>query len=768
MTFPSERGRIQPPDLDDRTWQDLVDEIKTLIPRYAPQWTDHSPSDPGIALIELFAWLVEGLIYRLNRVPDKNYLAMLKILGVTRNPPTPAMTYLTFTNPTDQIDLIRHVAAGSQFQTPGSEQQRPIVFETDDDVDVSPLNLEGAVVLQAANGAPAMATDFTISVLGSTRGRPTEKISLTVAPAQTTQICLGFKLPATLKDGDQPLVRLALRLYQSAPAAVLPDGAAGPGAQPLQLSLSGCFSSSDQTDPLSWPTAIDGKDIWTDQTADLQRDGDVELTLPSTWTQQRPVKPNLDAPPPIPVWSNLAVDQVLNSDALWWVGLRLTTTTATPVAIGIDRILFNSAAAHNALTIGAPEDLGASTGEPFQVFSLSSYPLYTPFGADTAPPDLIVEVSDGTDGVWRSWTQVDELPPEPLEVYLCNLITGEISFGDIDSSTGRPHAPANSTGAATGHGLIPAKGSKIRASRYRAVAGGSSGNVRPRTVTDIGKDAGGQAVNGVTVTNHGPGFDGSDEEAVDETLLRAPDVLKSHDRAVTADDYEVLARQATTDVAIARCLAPALHSDTNIQIGGNPAWQNGDPWTFAGIVRAPGSVHVIIVPDQGDAIARPEPSRALLDQVQHYLDEKRDVTAVLQVHGPYYVPIQVTATIRIWPQASNAGATEDNVKKDTTNKINAYLHPTRGGLDGHGWQPGQSVYVADLYRAIALPEETGYIENLQVAPMQPLYIPGVKVADFQRPFAPFPKNPASSVRIADYELVCAAGSHVVTPKKVDT
>ena len=60
MTFESSRGRIMPPNLDDRTWQDLVDEMTGLIPKYAPQWTDRNPSDLGIALIELFAWLAEA------------------------------------------------------------------------------------------------------------------------------------------------------------------------------------------------------------------------------------------------------------------------------------------------------------------------------------------------------------------------------------------------------------------------------------------------------------------------------------------------------------------------------------------------------------------------------------------------------------------------------------------------------------------------------------------------------------------------------------
>ena len=75
MTFTSTRGRIQPPTLDDRTWQDLVDEMLALKNAYAPGWTDDSPSDIGRTLIELFAWLVEGVIYRLDQVPDKHYLA---------------------------------------------------------------------------------------------------------------------------------------------------------------------------------------------------------------------------------------------------------------------------------------------------------------------------------------------------------------------------------------------------------------------------------------------------------------------------------------------------------------------------------------------------------------------------------------------------------------------------------------------------------------------------------------------------------------------
>ncbi len=68
------------PDLDDRRYVDLVEEARAFIPTYAPEWTDHNASDPGITLIEMFAYLSEMLIYRLNRVTDANRRAFLRLL----------------------------------------------------------------------------------------------------------------------------------------------------------------------------------------------------------------------------------------------------------------------------------------------------------------------------------------------------------------------------------------------------------------------------------------------------------------------------------------------------------------------------------------------------------------------------------------------------------------------------------------------------------------------------------------------------------------
>ncbi len=72
------------PQLNDRDFASLMDEVRALIPRYNPRWTNYNLSDPGITLLELFAWLSEQMLYRVNRIPLQNFDAFLKLLGVTR------------------------------------------------------------------------------------------------------------------------------------------------------------------------------------------------------------------------------------------------------------------------------------------------------------------------------------------------------------------------------------------------------------------------------------------------------------------------------------------------------------------------------------------------------------------------------------------------------------------------------------------------------------------------------------------------------------
>ncbi len=69
------------PNLDDRTYDELVEEARALIPSLCPEWTDHNPSDPGITLIELYAWLTEMILFRVNRVPRANVETFLRLLN---------------------------------------------------------------------------------------------------------------------------------------------------------------------------------------------------------------------------------------------------------------------------------------------------------------------------------------------------------------------------------------------------------------------------------------------------------------------------------------------------------------------------------------------------------------------------------------------------------------------------------------------------------------------------------------------------------------
>lgn len=87
---------MQSPNLDDRTFKDLVEAAKLRIRQRCPEWNDLSPGDPGIVLLEAFAFLTETMIYRLNRIPEKAYIEFLKLIGVRLIPPSAAQVTLLF------------------------------------------------------------------------------------------------------------------------------------------------------------------------------------------------------------------------------------------------------------------------------------------------------------------------------------------------------------------------------------------------------------------------------------------------------------------------------------------------------------------------------------------------------------------------------------------------------------------------------------------------------------------------------------------------
>lgn len=735
--FTSSRGRIDPPDLDDRAWADLVAELRALIPTYAPGWTDHNPSDLGITLIELFAWLGESILYRLNQTPVKNYVAFLNLLGIVRAPALPAETYLTFETTTTGVI----VPTGTQVQTPAAGTDQPIVFETDEPVSLLPTTLAAALAIgpYPAAAASATYTDARSSLIGP----PTERVRLTLPAGRSSIVALGFRTAVTAE--------LSLRFLLDQPL-------------PTQAGVQVAWTYGDRpagrppTEPLAWPVVpglVDG-------TLGLTRGGVVRLTVPATWAAQRAAAPI--GVPADQAWSNVTpatADQAV-TDELFWLGMRLTNPGGTPITLGIERLLFNSAPAQAAVTIRVPELLGTSTGAAFQIFPLAHRPVFRGSSIDPDYDHVVVQVGTGLAPTWETWERVDQLSAGDARQYVLQPTTAEVRFGNFDAQ----HPD--------GHGRIPPPGSSIRALSYRYVSAGAAGNVAAARLTDLGTTVVGSPPPGVTrVINLGPAVGGVDEEPIEDTIARAPEEIKVRNRAVTAEDYEFLARDPSF-VTLTRCLEPRFHKTAST--AAPPLWKVGDPWTYAGIERARGNVTVIVVPDQGLDVGQPEPSVEQLAEVQGYVDQRRDLTAKLSVIGPRYLPIAVTVAIMVWPAAIQAGLDQAGLVADTRSRIRQILHPTRGGPDGTGWRIGQSVFTSDLFPALQPAPDIGFISELKITATIPAYHfppinPGGTMTNWEwADERPFDLGTGTSVRLADYELVCAApdGAHrITTPKLLD-
>ena len=666
MIEPSDRGRITPPNLDDRTWADLVAEMTGLIDRYTDGWTDRSPSDIGMTLVELFGWLGESVIYRLNRVPEKNYLAFLRLMGVTRVPARPARTHLRFTATQGPVSI----RTGTQAQTPAQDGEEPVVFETDEDVLVLPIALRAALLVDGGT------TDVTTAVVGP----PATRRSITVPPdGGEVRLLLGFDAATTEE------IRLGVRLFR--PVTDL-------DAVTARWTFSGSPAPADFPEV---PGVVDG-------TEGLRHDGTVRLSVPATWTDH--------AVAPL-------------TEKRFWLGLVVRNGSATEVPVGLDRVLFNAASARTALTLRTPEVLGTSDGGRFRSFALTRRPLHR--RPDSAAPyaDLKVEVGTGTPPVWTTWTLVDDPPPEATTVFWADPVTGEIRFGGRDAT----HP--------TDIGDAPPAGAEIRAT-YRYVAAGQAGDVAAGQITTIAGGPRGEQIGGVTVVNPWAADGGVDEEPLAQTLRAAPERLVVRDRAVTVDDYEALVPRASDDVRIWRCLPPRL------RVTDDPA----SAWQLGGINRAPGVVNVIVVPDHGRDVPRPRPTPELVGAVRRFLDRRRDLLAQVEVTGPRYLPVVVTAELRLWPRGSpdEMAALNGAVRDDVLAALERFLHPVHGGPDGTGWRIGQPVLSSDVFRAIKPQDDVGYVASVQVDAGPPDH-PGDRV--------PTTKTGAS-VRPDDYQLVCAA------------
>ena len=145
------------PKLDDRTFAQLMSEAKARLKASTTEWTDTSPSDPGIVLLELYAFLTETMIARLNRLPDKAYIAFLNLLGVTLQPPAAAHVELVFTKTQQMARRVVEIPVGTQVTARGGGAGEPPIFITEEPLRIGgndPSGTVTAVHAQQIEGEP--------------------------------------------------------------------------------------------------------------------------------------------------------------------------------------------------------------------------------------------------------------------------------------------------------------------------------------------------------------------------------------------------------------------------------------------------------------------------------------------------------------------------------------------------------------------------------------------------------------------------------------
>lgn len=710
-------GRLDSLNLDDRTWQDIVDEAKALIPKYAPEWTDHNPSDLGITLIELFAWIVEGMIYRLNRVPEKNFIEFLNLLGVTRDPAAPASTFLTYRLAPGTPPL--KINKGSLAATQQTEKEEGIVFETDADLRVLPINLKTALFVRKIDDKIESQ-----NVIANLIDSPLSRMPFSIPATGSTMILLGFD---SKTDEDISLLFGFEKLVKKDKE----------GNIPIEITW---LYPEDNSEPMQTEETWTGIGKATDGTNNFQRNGSVSLKVPDSWTKQNPND-----------WASLHEKSEIRkiNQALFWIGLKISNSQSDELNIVIQYILFNSVSATNAITITQPEFLGISNGKRFQSFELKNRPLFKRPGAKNPYDHLEIEIREpqvgGGFGLWDTWKLRDDFDKGPGNYFRLNPVTGTISFGNYDPAT-----------SPEGYGTIPPVDSEIRATKYRYVVGGVKSNVPPNTINSIRTPIPGV----ISVTNPGAAKGGLDEEDIEETKRRGPEILRNRYRAVTVEDYEYLAREATTAVKKVRCLPPRMFTKYDDLSG---EVKEGVPWTFGNLDRSNGSINVIIIPDAPLSDHTPTPSEELLQEVSDYLDERRTVASKLCVTYPRYLPINVTVNINVWKKAVDDQLIPDpNLSDYCKNKIDAaikeFLHPILGGPDGKGWEVGQHITISTLFDYIKPSSEIGFISSLSIKALKPLY------EDPKRPpgFPIGEEGEGVWVKLADYEIICSADDHKIT------
>ena len=195
------------PNLDDRDYAALLRDAKALVPTLAPEWTDLSPGDPGVALLELFSFLTESMLFRLNRLPEKAYVELLNLVGVKLGPPAVAKTELVFSLKAAAPQALT-IRRGTRVTT--TRPNGP-VFVVADDV-VIPA---GATEVRAAG----LHCELEDDALGSGNGGAGQRFTVAHAPivldsGELGDLYVGVEATETELGERVPSVRMGSTTYR--------------------------------------------------------------------------------------------------------------------------------------------------------------------------------------------------------------------------------------------------------------------------------------------------------------------------------------------------------------------------------------------------------------------------------------------------------------------------------------------------------------------------------------------------------------------------
>jgi predicted phage baseplate assembly protein len=616
------------PNLDDRDFQQLVDDAKRLVQQRCPSWTDHNVSDPGVTLIEAVAQMIDQLIYRLNRVPDLNYIKFLELIGVELRPPAASRGQVTFwlSAPQPQTVLVR---SESQVATPRTDISDPVVFSTTRQLDIVPCSFVHALVQPNRSPGPSPMEDRTLTL-----GREPRPEFVERGESDPQRGFEAFsKVPVV---GDAMMVGLSAAVPSCAVLLRFNCPVSGEGIDPRRP-------------PRVWEAWTDegwvACEVGEDGTGGLNKPGDVVLHVPDN--HQAWIPPGFKP-----------ADNKQNG----WLRCRLIEPAKdkpfyrkSPRIYDIEAHTIGGTAPMVNAEVVRSEVLGRSDGTPAQTFPLQRRPVV----ASDAPLSLTVLAGEDE----QQWTEVRHFALSGADDrhFRVDAYAGEVQFGP---------AIRGARGELIRHGEIPPRGAALRLEAYQA-GGGQAGNVARGQVRLLKT-----SIPYVSrVENRIPAIGGAEAETLSNAKARGPLLLRSRGRAVTAEDFEELARDVAPDAARVRCIPEA---------------------------GATSGVRVLVVPhavsDEVGQIERADldPPWQVLERISNSLDERRLVGTRLIVQPPEY--LWLTAIVDL---SARAKFDPDKVHTDVLRALYHLYHPLVGGPDGTGWPFGRSVQSHEVHAALA-------------------------------------------------------------------